>query len=209
MPVVHHTAEYKQHRGAVVSGGRAAAGLTPVPVRDSRRAEMRANTFSALSAKGWMMVSRSWYSRKRCAASALCQSLETAAYQGFAPVWPEAFVMGVPQLVTRAARLQAPLQYIIRQRSSLNCRTCCNAGTTIYSSNWRWERDEQHYSQGIPHGICNGHQHSCLHVELFNLFPMRMPSILQDLQPASPQQQPGRWQMWQGQQYHWPGRGWW
>ena len=76
MPVVHHTAEDKQHRGAVVSGGRAAAGLTPVPVRDSRRAEMRANTFSALSAKGWMMVSRSWYSRKRCVASALCQSLE-------------------------------------------------------------------------------------------------------------------------------------
>ena len=76
MPAVHHTAEYKQHRAAVVSGGRAAAGLTPVPVRDSRRAEMRANTFSALSAKGWMMVSRSWYSRKRCAASALCQSLE-------------------------------------------------------------------------------------------------------------------------------------
>ena len=76
-----------------MSDDRAAAGLTPVPVRDSRRAEMRAKTFSALSAKGWMMVSRSWYSRKRCVASALCQSPETAAYQGFAPIWPEAFMM--------------------------------------------------------------------------------------------------------------------
>ena len=61
-----------------------AAELTPAPVSFSRRAEMRAKTFSALSAKGWMMVSRSWYSRKRCVADALCQLSACCAFSATA-----------------------------------------------------------------------------------------------------------------------------
>ena len=30
----------------------------------------------------------------------------------------------------------------------------------------------------VTHGICDGHQHSRLHVELFNLLPVRMPSSI-------------------------------
>ena len=77
---------------------------------------MRANTFSALSAKGWMMVLRSWYSRKHCVAGALCQSLETAAPSTHLARLARGIWCGVPQLVTRAARLEASLQCIMRQR---------------------------------------------------------------------------------------------
>ena len=77
MPAVSHHTVLKASNTGVQSCQMTGLplGFTPVPVRDSRRAEMRANTFSALSAKGWMMVSRSWYSRKRCVASALCQKV--------------------------------------------------------------------------------------------------------------------------------------
>ena len=43
-------------------------GATWGPSRLSRSAEMRANTCCAVSPKGWMIVLRSWYSRKRCSA---------------------------------------------------------------------------------------------------------------------------------------------
>lgn len=105
---------------------------------------MRANTFSALSAKGWMMVSRSWYSRKRCVASALCwsQKFETAALSSLACIWPKALMI-IFLSWCQNLRSSTPLCSASWDKGTITPQQdLLQAGTTACLSNGRWERSE-------------------------------------------------------------------
>ena len=118
--------------------------------------------------------------------------------------------MGVPHLVTRAARLEAPLQCIIRQRHHHSIAGPAAMQAPLFTQATGAGKGMNSITvQGYHMAYATAINIPVCMLSFSNLLPMRMPSILQDVQPASPQQQPGRWQMWQGQQYHWPGRGWW